>query len=512
MEKDFFSYIRVSTARQGERGVSLKEQQDAILRHAQKNGLHISRSFEERETAAKRGRPIFSQMIRSLRRGEAHGVLIHKIDRGARNLKDWADLGELIDTGVEVHFANESLDLNTRGGRLSADIQAVVAADYIRNLREEAKKGIYGRLKQGIFPIPAPIGYLDCGAGVPKALDPKKAPLVLQAFQLYASGNYALPRLVDEMYARGLRNRAGTKVSLNGMSIILNNPFYTGVIRIKKTGELFPGKHQPLVSTELFGMVQRILQGRTVPRAIKHTFLFRKLARCRECQSTLIAEVQKKHVYYRCHTRQCGTRTTREERIDSALAGAFASLRLDEEEMRYVRQWFANAQANREENRTKELEMARLKIAQVRDRLGRLTDAYIDGAIDKSMLDERRDNLLFEEAGLKKRIAELESGDFDTLARLEKFLELVQAASNLYKMALPLEKRDFVKKLISNLGVERDCVAVELRNGVQLVANRRISIGSGPHRSVHRTWDSLLMQLLALFEKEPEFAITPDIR
>jgi hypothetical protein len=41
-----------------------------------------------------------------------------------------------------VHFANDSLDLNTRGGRLSADIQAVVAADYIRNLREEAKKGI----------------------------------------------------------------------------------------------------------------------------------------------------------------------------------------------------------------------------------------------------------------------------------------------------------------------------------------------------------------------------------
>jgi len=56
-------------------------------------------------------------------------------------LRDWADLGELIDAGVEVHFATESLDLHTRGGRLSADIQAVVAADYIRNLREETRKG-----------------------------------------------------------------------------------------------------------------------------------------------------------------------------------------------------------------------------------------------------------------------------------------------------------------------------------------------------------------------------------
>src|SRR5262249_8667061 len=151
------------TAKQGERGVSLQEQRDAIERYCQRVGLQVSRWFEERETAAKRGRPIFSRMLKLLRRGEAQGVIIHKIDRSARNLKDWSDLGELIDQGVEVHFANESLDLQSRGGRLSADIQAVVAADYIRNLREEARKGFYGRIKQGVYPLPAPLGYLDRG-------------------------------------------------------------------------------------------------------------------------------------------------------------------------------------------------------------------------------------------------------------------------------------------------------------------------------------------------------------
>src|ERR1035438_1070965 len=114
MEKQCFSYIRVSTTRQGEHGVSLQEQQDAIQRYAQKNGIEISRFFEEQETAAKRGRPIFSAMIRLLRRGQARGVIIHKIDRGARNLKNWADLGELIDTGVEDHFANERDRKSTR--------------------------------------------------------------------------------------------------------------------------------------------------------------------------------------------------------------------------------------------------------------------------------------------------------------------------------------------------------------------------------------------------------------
>jgi site-specific DNA recombinase len=312
------------------------------------------------------------------------------------------------------------------------------------------------------------------------------------------------------MYTRGLRNRQGTRISLNGMSTILNNPFYTGIMRIKKTGELFPGKHQPFVSTKLFDTVQCILRGKTVPRASKHDFVFRKLVRCRECQATLIAELQKGHVYYRCHTRQCETKTAREERIDNAVGEAFGTLRLDEEEMSYVRQWFANAQANHEVYRAKELDAAQLNLAQVRDRLGRLTDAYLDGAIDKIMLDERRNALLFEDVGLKKRVAELESGSYDTVTRLEKFLELVQDASNLYRMALPLEKRDFVKKLTSNLGVERDRIAVELKNGAQLIANRNISIDGGAKRRVHRTWDPLLTQLLALFEKDPGLNFAPN--
>src|SRR6266436_9231971 len=92
----FFAYIRVSTAKQGEQGVSLQEQRGAIERYASRNGIEIIQWFEERETAATRGRPIFSQMLKLIRQGKADGLVIHKIDRSARNLRDWADLGELI--------------------------------------------------------------------------------------------------------------------------------------------------------------------------------------------------------------------------------------------------------------------------------------------------------------------------------------------------------------------------------------------------------------------------------
>src|SRR5690348_4976064 len=189
----YFAYARVSTPRQGEKGVSLPEQKDAIERYARLHSLKISSWFEERESASSTGRPSFTQMLRLLRSGKVQGVIIHKIDRSARNLEDWAVVSKLVDAGVEVHFATENVDMRTVSGRLSADIQAVVAAHYSRNLREEVKKGIYGRLKQGLFPFRAPIGYLDQGSAKLKVHDPVRAPLMNEAFKLYSTGTVSLP-------------------------------------------------------------------------------------------------------------------------------------------------------------------------------------------------------------------------------------------------------------------------------------------------------------------------------
>ena len=132
--KSFCAYIRVSTARQGEQGVSLQEQRAAIERYASQNDIHIADWFEEQQSAAKRGRPAFARLMQQLAAGARAGVIIHKIDRSARNLRDWADLGELVDRGLEVHVAHDTLDLRSRGGRLSADC---LGSELVRALRAE---------------------------------------------------------------------------------------------------------------------------------------------------------------------------------------------------------------------------------------------------------------------------------------------------------------------------------------------------------------------------------------
>jgi site-specific DNA recombinase len=317
--KTYFAYIRVSTARQGHFGTSLIEQRSAIERHAARHNLSIIKEFEEQETAAKDGRPVFRQMINELKEKNVSGIIIHKIDRSARNLKDWAELGELIDAGVEVHLANENLDLYSRGGRLSADIQAVIAADYIRNLKEEVKKGFYGRIKQGFYPMPAPLGCLNSGGGKVKAIDPTVAPLIRKVFELYASGKYSLHSLAHRMNEMGLRRKSGKTVSNSTISHILHNLFYTGIIRIKISEEYFIGLHEPIVSKKLFDTVQsrfeckmsKVLQ----PSRLQKAFLFRRLLMCAHCQHRLIGERQKGHNYYRCHTRACPQKSIREEKV-----------------------------------------------------------------------------------------------------------------------------------------------------------------------------------------------------
>jgi site-specific DNA recombinase len=506
MEKLFLAYIRVSTARQGERGVSLQEQKDSIERYAARYSLAIKEWFEERESAAKRGRAQFTRMLRLLRQGNARGVIIHKIDRSARNLKDWADLGDMIDAGIEVHFANESLDLNTRGGRLSADIQAVVAADFIRNLREETRKGFYGRLKQGIYPLPAPIGYSDSGKGKPKETDPVKAPLVAKLFELYGSGDYSLHRLVEEAHRLGLHNRHDGSVSLNGLSTMLNNPFYIGLMRVRSTGELFPGQHQPLITKSLFDRVQRILQGKTVVRLTRHEFMFRRMMRCAGCGYSLIGERHKGYVYYRCHTAACPTTAVREERVEEALTGLFDRLQLNQAELDYLQEWVREARLQQGNMREQELARLHLRLDGIRVRLHRLTDAMIDGILEKPLFDDRKNAALLEERQVRDQIVAWERNGGLAVDRLEKFLELAKTASLLYKTANPPERRDMVRELTSNLAVSGRNVAIEPKLFVQMVAKRPKFTISSPSRGAARTWKRILEKLLKHFEGETALA------
>jgi DNA invertase Pin-like site-specific DNA recombinase len=487
--KTYFAYVRVSTVRQGEHGSSLQEQKAAIETYAARNGLHISVWFEERVTAAKQGRREFARLTAQLRAGKAQGVIIHKIDRSARNLKDWAGLGELIDAGIEVLFAHEALDLQTRGGRLAADIQAVVAADFIRNLREEVRKGLYGRLKQGFYPLAAPRGYLDRGKARVKDICPRQGPLVRQMFELYATGAYSLELLRHEMARRGLTDRSNQPLSFKSLSIILRNPFYVGLMRIRSTGDVFEGKHVPLVAKAVFDRVQTIMDGRLYPRTEKHLFLFRRLLKCSRCGRSLSGERQRAgRIYYRCHDRACRGVCVAEPAVDAAVRSCLRELALDEGDLGDLRDLLRKqvakgrqAASDRETRLTAELN----RLAQ---RLVRLTDVLLDGMIDRDTFAERKEALLHKRREIHDRLDGHDGLTFweDVAKRFEQ----ASAAYSGYDTATPDEKRAMVKLLGSNMIVDRKKPAIRLHFPYSAIQEWNLAARGAHHGGAVRTEDA----------------------
>ncbi len=91
-------------------------------------------------------------------------------------------------------------------------------------------------------------------------VDEKLAPLVKEAFDLAAGGTLSLRKILEVLTGKGLVSRNSKAMGASALHALLTNPFYTGKLRYN--GELLEGRHQPLVSSEVFERVQENLAKR----------------------------------------------------------------------------------------------------------------------------------------------------------------------------------------------------------------------------------------------------------
>ena len=170
------------------------------------------------------------------------------------------------------------------------------------------------------------LGYIDNGKGKHKTICALRGPLVRELFELYASGSHSMRSLTQKMYSRGLTTWAGRPVAKTSIEQMLKNPFYTGLIKINKTGKTYQGGHQPLIPIELFEAVTLQRQGgRRVQKQTRHNHMYRGLWRCGLCEQAMSPERQKGRVYYRCHNNECETKSVQEEMLERAVLTSLKS-------------------------------------------------------------------------------------------------------------------------------------------------------------------------------------------
>ena len=310
-------YLRVSTKEQASKdetaeGYSIPAQREACLRQIGERGWDVADEFVDAgESARSADRPNLKAMLRRVAEGDVGALVVHKIDRLARNIEDHVAIrAALRKYGVQLVSVTENIE-ETASGKLVEGIHALMAEFYSANLASEIKKGLTQKAKMGGWPQRAPIGYLNqrervLGQQLARViLDPERALLVREMFRLYASGDYSLSELQTVMTQKGLTSpmarTAGRPVALSRIAQMLADPFYAG--QVVWNGVSYPGQHQPLVSRGLFDQVQQVLRAhnKAGTRQRRHDHYLKGLLYCAECQNRLSLTLAKgSYLYFYC--------------------------------------------------------------------------------------------------------------------------------------------------------------------------------------------------------------------
>jgi site-specific DNA recombinase len=299
-------YLRVSTREQAERdgdpeGYSLPAQREACQRKSESLGAVVVDEYVDRGESAKTAdRPGLRAMLQRLKDDrDVDFVIVHKVDRLARNRADDVTISlELQAAGVTLVSCTESID-ETPSGKLVHGIMASIAEFYSRNLANEVMKGTLQKVKTGGTPTLAPLGYLNVRLGTTGTardvrtvvIDPERAPIITWAFEAYASGEWTLQQLLDAVTKRGLRSRATARrrekeLDQSVLHRMLRNPYYMGVVRYK--GVDYQGKHEPLVTPQLWDRVQSVLTAnQNGQKQRKHPHYLKGTVWCAQCGSRL---------------------------------------------------------------------------------------------------------------------------------------------------------------------------------------------------------------------------------
>jgi site-specific DNA recombinase len=412
-------YVRVSSREQAESGYSLDAQIEACRRFVAEQGwTTVGEYVDAGESAKTADRPNFQNMLTQLDADRGiHYVVVHKIDRFARNLDDHVAIrARFKKWGVRLVSASEGFE-DTPTGRMLEGIVASISGWYSENLGVEVKKGMYQKLRSGGWPTFAPIGYKNVRIdGSRKAesklvVDDETAHLIREAFDLYVTGEWSLRKLHAEMTRRGLRTPKGKPFSVSKLAETLQHDVYAGMVTWG--GETHQGIHEPLVSMETFVKVQKVFRthDKAGPRIGVHTTELNGCLVCATCGSKLSVTLAKggRFAYFFCQGRARQGKPCREHYVPVAaiqrqVEDMYRQISLADDARQRIAVDLEREVELQEGGRAKEATRIARRFAQLEIERTKLLRAYYDDAISPDLLKAEQRRIDTELAEMKARV------------------------------------------------------------------------------------------------------------
>ncbi|MEI7765697.1 MAG: recombinase family protein, partial [bacterium] len=416
---NYFLYARKSTDVEDKQVLSIEAQLAELRELAKRENLHITEEFIEKRSAKIPGRPIFNEMISRIQNGEAQGIVCWKIDRLSRNPVDSGKIQWLLQQGIIGHIQTHGQSHYPNDNVLMMSVELGMANEYVRQLSENTARGLRQKARNGDFPGLAPFGYINNPVVKKIAVHHKNAKLVKKIFELYATGNVRLENLAVILEKAGVFSKNNNQVHASRISNILSNPIYYGHFR--HAGEIYEGKHEPIISKELFDKANAVLAGRgRTPDKKTDPRPFCGLMSCGSCGMGITGEIRIKHqkngtthryVYYHCSkkskTQKCFEPCVREEELNLQLSNLLTEYVMPKD---WAKELFSmlNIEENKASHSASEaVSELREKVQELSRNLARLTDVYVAQDIEREEYLERRRSLMSEKKSIEEQIARL---------------------------------------------------------------------------------------------------------
>ncbi len=257
---------RVSTREQAEEGQSIPAQTRRLTEYVNKKQLEHWKVFEIAESSTHDTRKKFDEVLELIRKSkEILALVVETVDRLQRSFKESVVLDDLRKEGkVEIHFVRENLVLTKSANSsqlLQWDMAVMFARSYVLQLSDNVKRSIEQKLKSGTWIGQAPIGYLNSrNNDDEKTIEPdaRKSHFIVKTFELYATGNFSMKTLAEQLRKEGFTGRHDNNpISTSQIEYILKNPFYYGIMEV--TGKQYQHHYAPLISMHLFMKCQKVM-------------------------------------------------------------------------------------------------------------------------------------------------------------------------------------------------------------------------------------------------------------
>lgn len=482
---------RVSSKEQEEEGHSIEAQKHRLETYCQRNGLQILKVFELVESSTVGDRTQFMEMIRFVKRSrETIAVVADKIDRVQRSFKEHPMLDALIQSGkIELHFNSENYVIHKNSvsqERLMWSMGVIMAQSYVDSLRDNVKRSIEQKIRQGEWISFAPFGYQNIKNNKKGdvIINPERAAIVKKMFKTYATGCHTLEEIRLKTIEWGARNRGQSKSNLSKSQIhqILTNPFYYGQMMVK--GQLYDHRYEPIIEKNLFDQCQGILKGWNKKRFewAGKEFIFRGILTCATTGRMVTADTKKRTyvsgktaewTYLRCFNPEQPNKVmwVREELVLKQIKNLLNDIHIPSPMLERLKLYIRQTHKNEQEFLARQLFELQNEYQLFQSRLDKLMDLLLDGTIDKSDFDIKKTTLRAKQIEIENQIAVQRHGDDGFKDSLISILAILSNSHELFKSSQIAIKRQILNLVFANLNLKGTTLCYSLRKPFELFIN-----------------------------------------